>query len=254
MAGLNKSEFDSLVGLLARAHYHGDTAMLEQHVTKAYDGLVKESGVPVSDLPPVPGAMTDGSKRRLTADSVLDEFDNFEFVEDPEEILAHKLELEAIRDEIESSNTPVVPPMAIGQYGAATAAVNRGGIQGSVPSPKGVLSDEEWGLTLCELPAVASLEMSYEQLRDRARAGDTKLRGYLSWLCGTYGPAGIRQIQTYGSCRSQGFDCAAWLKGQCWDVCEAGRDHRSFERKFAGAKPKSRAAVPKAKSWSKSSA
>ena len=254
MAGLNKSEFDSLVGLLARAHYHGDTAMLEQHVTKAYDGLVKESGVPVADLPPVPGAMTDGSKRRLTADSVLDEFDNFEFVEDPEEILAHKLELEAIRDEIESANTPVVPPLAIGQYGAATAAVNRGGIQGSVPLPKGVLSDEEWGLTLCELPAVASLEMSYEQLRDRARTGDTKLRGYLSWLCKTYGPAGIRQIQTYGSCRSQGFDCAAWLKRQCWDVCEAGKDHRSFERKFAGAKPKSRAAVPKTKSWSKSSA
>ena len=140
------------------------------------------------------------------------------------------------------------------QLDSMTAAVNRGGIQGSVPLPKGVLSDEEWGLTLCELPAVASLEMSYEQLRDRARTGDTKLRGYLSWLCGTYGPAGIRQIQTYGSCRSQGFDCAAWLKRQCWDVCEAGRDHRSFERKFVGAKPKSRAAVPKAKSWSKSSA
>ena len=104
MAGLNKSEFDVLVGLLARAHYHGDTAMLEQHVTKAYDGLVKESGVPVSDLPPVPGAM----KRRLTADSVLDDFDNFDFIEDPEEILAHKLELEAIRDEIESANTPLV--------------------------------------------------------------------------------------------------------------------------------------------------
>ena len=34
------------------------TAMLEQHVTKASDGLVKESGVPTSDLPPVPGAMT----------------------------------------------------------------------------------------------------------------------------------------------------------------------------------------------------
>ena len=58
------------------------------------------------------------------------------FVEDPEEILAHKLELEAIRDEIESANTPVVPPLAIGQYGAATAAVNRGGIQGSVPLPR----------------------------------------------------------------------------------------------------------------------
>jgi len=67
--------------------------------------------------------MADGSKRRLTADSVLDDFDNFEFIEDPEEILAHKLELEAIRDEIESANTPVVPPLAIGQYGAATARV-----------------------------------------------------------------------------------------------------------------------------------
>ena len=138
MAGLKKSEFDVLVGLLARAHYHGDTAMLEQHVTKAYDGLVKESGVPVSDLPPVPaGAMTDGSKRRLSADSILDDFDNFEFIEDPEEILAHKLELEAIGDEIESADTPVVPPLPIGQYGAATAAVNRGGIQGSVPLPRG---------------------------------------------------------------------------------------------------------------------
>ena len=107
--------------------------------------------------------MTDGSKRRLSADSILDDFDNFEFIEDPEEILAHKLELEAIRDEIESADTPVVPPLAIGQYGAATAAVNRGGIQGPAPLPRGALSDEEWGLTLCELPAVASLQMSYER-------------------------------------------------------------------------------------------
>ena len=109
-------------------------------------------------------------------------------------------------------------------------------------------ADEEWGLTLCELPAVASLQLSYD--RDRARGGDTKLRGYLSWLCGTYGPAGIRQLQLYGVCRSQGFDAAAWLKRQCWDVCEAGRDHRTFERKFVGAKPKSKAAAAKPKSKS----
>ena len=117
------------------------------------------------------------------------------------------------------------------QYGAATAAVNRGGIQGSVPLPKGVLSDEEWGLTLCELPAVASLEMSYEQLRDRARAGDTKLRGYLSWLCGTYGPAGIRQIQTFGSCRSQGFDCEA-LKGSL--LVQSRSLEQQFQRRKVG--------------------
>ena len=112
MAGLNKSEFDSLVGLLARAHYHGDTAMLEQHVAKAY-GLVKGSGVPGQDLPMV-GAMTDGSKRRLTPDSVnsLEGFDGFEFVEDPEEILARKLELDAICDEMDSADSAKVPPFA----------------------------------------------------------------------------------------------------------------------------------------------
>ena len=191
MAGLNKSEFDSLVGLLARAHYHGDTAMLEQHVTKAYDGLVKDSGVPVSDMPPVPGAMTDGSKRRLTADSVLDEFDNFEFIEDPEEILAHKLE--AIRDEIESANTPVVPPLAIGQYGAATAAVNRGGIQGSVPLPKGVLSDEEWGL-----PRLRCLMNSCVIVPER------ETRNYVDTSRGFVAPMGRR-----GSARSKPLDHAA---------------------------------------------
>ena len=179
----------------------------------------------MSDLPPVPGAMTDGSKRRLSADSILDDFDNFEFIEDPEEILAHKLELEAIRDEIESADTPVVPPLAIGQYGAATAAVNRGGIQGPAPLPplsRCRMNETTW------IPLVA--------------------------LRHIYGPAGIRQIQMYGTCRSQGFDAAAWLKRQCWDVCEAGKDHRSFERKFVGAKPKSKAAVPKAKGSSKGSA
>ena len=190
MAGLNKSEFDSLVGLLARAHYHGDTAMLEQHVAKAY-GLVKGSGVPVQDLPTV-GAMTDGSKRRLTPDSVnsLEGFDGFEFVEDPEEILARKLELDAICDEMDSADSAKVPPLPIGHYGAAVSAVNNGGIHGAVPLAKGVLSDEEWGMALCELPALASLQLLNSQMGDRARGGDTKLRGYLSWLCGTYGRAG----------------------------------------------------------------
>ena len=201
MAGLNKSEFDSLVGLLARAHYHGDTAMLEQHVTKAYDGLVKESGVPTSDLPPVPGAMTDGSKRRLTADSVLDEFDNFEFVEDPEEILAHKLELEAIRDEIESSNTPVVPPMAIGQYGAATAAVNRGGIQGSVPLPKGVLWMKSGALPCVSfqlLPRLRCLMNSCVIVPER------ETRNYVDTSRGFVEPMGRR-----GSAKSKLLDHAA---------------------------------------------
>ena len=126
-------------------------------------------------------------------------------------------------------------------------AEHHGGILGVVPLPKGVHSDEEWGSTLCELPAVKSLELSYDQIRERARNGDTKLRGYISWLCGTYGNAGIKQLQTQGFCRSQGFDYGAYLKRQCWDVCESGRDHPTFSRKFVGPKPKTKVSAPKAK-------
>lgn len=66
MASLNKSEFDTLVDLLARAHYTGDTGVL---VYQAYDGLVKESGPPIQEMPAM-SAMTDGSKRSLTPDAV----------------------------------------------------------------------------------------------------------------------------------------------------------------------------------------
>ena len=120
-----------------------------------------------------------------------------------EEILARKLELDVIRDEIDSAK---VLQLRIGHYGAAVSAVNNGGIHGAVPLPKGALSDEEWGMTLCELAAVASLQLSASQLKDRASGGGTKLRGYLSWLCGAYGPAGTRQLQVHGFGRSQGFD------------------------------------------------
>ena len=108
MAGLNKTEFDSLVGLLARAHYNGDSSLLEQHVGRAYDDLVRQSGIPLQELPA--GAMTDGAKRRLTPDTAvnLDNFDGFEFVENPDDIQAHKLELEAIDDEIGSADPPTM--------------------------------------------------------------------------------------------------------------------------------------------------
>ena len=120
----------------------------------------------------------------------MEGFDGFEFVEDPEEILARKLELDAICDEMDSADSAKVPPLPIGHYGAAVSAVNNGGIHGAVPLAKGVLSDEEWGMALCELPALASLQLLNSQMGGCARGGDTKLRGYLSWLCGTYGRAG----------------------------------------------------------------
>ena len=37
--------------------------------TRAYDGLVKESGPPIQEMPAM-SAMTDGSKRSLTPDAV----------------------------------------------------------------------------------------------------------------------------------------------------------------------------------------
>ena len=33
--------------------------------------------------------------------------------------------------------------------------------------------------------------------------------------------AGIKQLQVSGCCKSQGFDMAAWLRRQCWHICES---------------------------------
>ena len=254
MASLSKTEFDALVVLLARAHYAGDAGMLETHVAAAYDGLVKQSGPPVEQTP---GAMTDGSKRRLTADgspSVDDSppIDGFEFVEDVDALLAHKLELDMIRDELDPVESTNVAHVPIGQYGAAQEALHHGGIHAVVPLPKGVSGDAEWSATLCELPAMASPQMSYEQVREKARKGDTKIRGYLNWLCSTYGESGVKQLQMVGCCRSQGFDMAAWLRRQCWHICES--KVQTFDRKFVGAKPKTKAgggSKSSAGSWSR---
>ena len=54
-----------------------------------------------------------------------------------------------------------------------------------MPEAKGIDSLKEWGSTLCELPKVKKLNLSYEQLTQRAMEGDTIFRDYLIWW---YGP------------------------------------------------------------------
>ena len=45
---------------------------------------------------------------------------------------------------------------------------------------------------------------------------------------------------------ARGSIAAAWLKRQCWDVCEAGkRSSYALRRKFVGAKPKSQSSSSK---------
>ena len=60
---LNKSEFDTLATLLARAHISGDTAILEKHVEKAYQELI--AGEHLEKLVEYSGGMSEAAKRRI---------------------------------------------------------------------------------------------------------------------------------------------------------------------------------------------
>lgn len=74
-----------------------------------------------------------------------------------------------------------VPPIAVGQHGAMHKYPmgRSGGVNWFVPLPWDA-DDEMWNDTLCKLPAMLKFKISYEELRQEARSGNTQLRGYLN--------------------------------------------------------------------------
>jgi len=62
--------------------------------------------------------------------------------------------------------------------------------------------------------------LSYAELRDRARSGDTSVRGLLNFCSAKFGDTAIEQLKAKGCCTKDGYDIAAWLRRNCWDVCE----------------------------------
>ena len=177
------------------------------------------------------GSMTDASKRRHEAVELSSPSDGFEMIDpdaiDPEELLAEKLML----DEIANLSHEMIPRLPVGHHGNPTQYPlgKRAGLNNAVPLPTGT-TDEEWDDTLCELPSVKDRFLSYAELRDCARNGDTSVRGLLNFCSTKFGDMAINQLKSTGSCKKDGYDIAAWLRRNCWDVCETNTGS-TFNRK-----------------------
>lgn len=90
-------------------------------------------------------------------------------------------------------------------------------------------------LPLCELPCVKDLFLSYAELRDRARSGDTSIRSLLNLCCAKLGDRGIEQLKASGVCSKPGFDLGAWLRRCGWNVTETNTFKRVSKSTAAAA-------------------
>ena len=164
--------------------------------------------------PSYSGAMADACKRRMPDFS--DPGEGFEMV-DPEALLEEKLALDRIAEMADQ----MVPRLPMGHHGSPYQyPVGRSaGLNTSIPLPAET-TDAEWSDTLCELPSVKALYLSYSELRDRARSGDTMVRGLLNFCCSKFGQSAVEQLRSSGQCKKDGYDLAGWLLRNCWDVSE----------------------------------
>lgn len=62
-----------------------------------------------------------------------------------------------------------------------------GGKASKIDLPSGVDSLEEWSRTVCELPKVAALKMTYAQLQADAEKGNQDVKNYLIFVLGYNG-------------------------------------------------------------------
>ena len=215
---LTKGEFDTLANLLARAHLSGDASILEKHVERAYQELV--AGEHLEKLVDYSGGMSDAAKRRIQAEIE----DEFELLDGPDPIEA-AMEEKALQDLVNEATATrdegCGPRVPIGHVASEvqTHPGSRGGLNHRVVVPEGI-TDDAWDETICELPAVKSLNKTYAEIRDEARAGNLKLRTYLNFVMAKFGEAGVLQIITTGNTKTQGYDMGAWLLRNCWDTVE----------------------------------
>ena len=141
------------------------TGMLDSMVQT----IQQESQLPV-------GAMTDGSKRRLSERSVLDDED-FQHVSSSEEMIPSLADLGGPYPT--DQQRPVKYQIGVEDQRQPC----------EVSLPDGVSSLEEWGRTICELPKVKELNSSYRELLNISDGGDTKMASYLNWVRNYKGPS-----------------------------------------------------------------
>ena len=123
------------------------------------------------------GGMSDASKRRI---SHPDE----DFI--AEAAIRHDVEeamMERAIARFNGDQSPIVP----GASSFTVVSESNGYPPEQLPPDMDSLS--EWGRTICELPKVKALKMSYAELFSKAEDGDTAMANYLDWIRNYRGPS-----------------------------------------------------------------
>ena len=108
------------------------------------------------------GSMTDAAKRRCPDETALQDF---EFLQDP--VLS--------AEEACSASLPVVPK-------SLASPIRKPATAHEIELPEGISTYEEWGRTICDLPKVKDMCMTYRELMANANSGDQEMAKYLSWV------------------------------------------------------------------------
>ena len=131
------------------------------------------------------GGMSDASKRRI---SHPDE----DFI--TEAAIRHDVEeamMERAIARFNGDQSPIAPEATSFTVVSESSAWIPAEPMGQLPSDMDSLS--EWGRTICELPKVKALKMSYAELLSKAEDGDTAMANYLDWVRTYRGPS-VRTI------------------------------------------------------------
>lgn len=141
------------------------------------------------------GSMSDASKRRLHS---MGELEDEEFQMIPDAAPPSK------------KQTPILPGEQNKMNTLSTGTL-----------PSGITSLSHWGKTVCELPKVAHLELSYEEMVDKAK-GDTMIADYLKWAF----TAGVKSEKV--------ADLQAYLKARNWNPKTNEADKGQSELTYPG--------------------
>ena len=123
-----------------------------------------------------PGAMSDSSKRRAEAIESDNEFD--------------------LISSVSCKQAPVLP--------CSSAAMSMGTENVNNGYPEGIVSLEQWGHTVCELPKVANRDINYMSMIEESKT-KKEMGEYLSWVYNT-------KIQS-----KKADDLRAYLKAVHWN-------------------------------------
>ena len=163
------------------------------------------------------GSMSDGAKRRLDFPELASECDVF------------GSDKSSVWEEVEQLSGINVPKASSEGYPKAEESIQD--LNHKIPLPSGCASVHEWKRTICEMEKVAKLNVSYEDMVNRAKS-DSKdgedMRRYMSWIKTKYGTNDGAKLPLK---ITPAVDLAMFLEKIKWKPTE--ESNQTFQRKFA---------------------